>query len=104
MIKRKTARKRLRRTTKALWRWCRVNRHLPLQDQYGMLCQKLRGHFQYYGIRGNYRLLDVVRRQAEEAWRFWLSRRSPKSAISWERFQQLRKMFVLPTPKIVHSI
>jgi RNA-directed DNA polymerase len=104
VIKRKTARKRLRRTTKALWRWCRVNRHLPLQDQYGMLCQKLRGHFQYYGIRGNYRLLDVVRRQAEEAWRFWLSRRSHKSAISWERFQQLRKMFVLPTPKIVHSI
>src|SRR2546428_305725 len=104
VIKSKTARKRLRRTTQALWRWCRVNRHLPLQDQYGMLCQKLRGHFQYYGIRGNYRLLDVVRRQAEEAWRFWLSRRSHKSAISWERFQQLRKMFVVPTPKIVHSI
>jgi RNA-directed DNA polymerase len=47
VIKRKTARKRLRRTTKALWRWCRANRHLPLKDQYRMLCQKLRGHFQY---------------------------------------------------------
>jgi RNA-directed DNA polymerase len=104
VIKRKTARKRLRRTTKALWRWCRINRHLPLQAQYAMLCQKLRGHFQYYGIRGNYRLLDVVRRRAEEAWRFWLSRRSHKSAISWERFQQLRKVFVLPRPKIVHSL
>ena len=55
-------------------------------------------------MRGNSRLLDVVRRQAEEAWRFWLSRRSPKRAISWERFQQLRKMFVLPTPKIVHAL
>jgi hypothetical protein len=53
---------------------------------------------------GNYRLLDVVRRRAEEAWRFWLSRRSHKSAISWERFQQLRKVFVLPSPKIVHSL
>jgi RNA-directed DNA polymerase len=104
VIKRKTARKRLRRTTKALWRWCRINRHLPLQAQYAMLCQKLRGHFQYYGMRGNYRLLDVVRRRAEEAWRFWLSRRSHKSAISWERFQQLRKVFVLPRPKIVHSL
>jgi group II intron reverse transcriptase/maturase len=104
VIKRQTARKRLRRTTKALWRWCRINRHLPLHDQYAMLCQKLRGHFQYYGIRGNYRLLDVVRRRTEEAWRFWLSRRSHKSAISWERFQQLRKVFVLPRPKIVHSL
>jgi hypothetical protein len=41
VIKRKTARKRLRRMTKALWRWCRINRHLPLHDQYAMLCQKL---------------------------------------------------------------
>jgi hypothetical protein len=69
-----------------------------------MLCQKLRGHFQYDGIRGNYRLLDEVRQHAEKAWRYWLSRRSHKSAISWEKFQKLREVFVLPTPKIVHHI
>jgi len=33
-IKRRTAHKRLRRTTKSLWRWCRYTRHTPLQDQY----------------------------------------------------------------------
>jgi RNA-directed DNA polymerase len=104
VINRRTARKRLRRTKKSLWRWCRTNRHLPLQDQYRMLCQKLRGHFQYYGIRGNYRMLAEVHLHAEEAWRYWLSRRSNKSAISWEKFQKLRKVFVLPTPKIVHRL
>jgi group II intron reverse transcriptase/maturase len=104
VIHRRTARKRLRRTKKALWRWCRANRHLPLKDQYRRLCQKLRGHFQYYGIRGNYRLLSEVRRHAEEAWRYWLSRRSHKSAISWEKFQKLKEVFGLPTPKIVHQI
>ena len=104
VIHRRTARKRLRRTKKALWRWCRANRHLPLQDQYRMLCQKLRGHFQYYGIRGNYRLLSEVRQHTEQAWRYWLSRRSHKSAISWEKFQKLKAVFGLPTPKIVHQI
>ena len=104
VIKRKTARKRLRRTKKSLWRWCRVNRHLPLKDQYQMLCQKLRGHFQYYGIRGNSRKMAEVRYHAEEAWRYWLSRRSHKSAISWEKFQKLKKVFVLPAPKIVHQL
>jgi RNA-directed DNA polymerase len=104
VIKRKTARKRLRRTKKSLWRWCRANRHLPLKVQYRKLCQKLRGHFQYYGIRGNYRLLDEVRQHAEEAWRYWLSRRSRKRAISWEKFQKLKAMFGLPTPKIIHQI
>jgi len=104
VILRRTARKRLRRTKKALWRWCRANRHLPLKDQYRMLCQKLRGHFQYYGIQGNYRLLSEVRQHAEEAWRYWLSRRSHKSAISWEKFQKLKAVFGLPIPKIVHQI
>ncbi len=104
VIKRKTARKRLRRTKKALWRWCRVNRHLPLKDQHRMLCQKLRGHFQYYGIRGNSRMLADVRYHAEEAWRYWLSRRSHKSAISWEKFHKLKQVFVLPAPKLVHNI
>jgi RNA-directed DNA polymerase len=104
VIKRKTARKRLRRTKKALWRWCRANRHLPLKDQYRMLCQKLRGHFQYYGIRGNSRKMAEVRHHAEKAWQYWLSRRSHKRAISWEKFQKLKAVFGLPTPKIVHQI
>jgi hypothetical protein len=50
VLKRRTARKRLRRTKQSLWRWCRPNRHAPLQYQYHMLCQKLRGHFQYLGM------------------------------------------------------
>ncbi len=104
VIKRRTARKRLRRTQKALWRWCRANRHSPVKYQYQMLCLKLRGHFRYYGIRGNFRLLEEVRRSAERAWRYWLSRRSSKSAIGWEKFQRLLQTHVLPTPKIVHTI
>jgi len=104
VIKRRTARKRLRRTQKALWQWCRHNRHAPLQYQYRMLCVKLRGHFRYYGIRGNFPLLENVHRYAEKAWRYWLSRRSSKSAIDWEKFQKLLAIYVLPTPKIVHNI
>jgi hypothetical protein len=53
---RRTARKRRRRTKKSRWRWCRANRHAPAKYQYHMLCLKLRGHFRYYGMRGNYRL------------------------------------------------
>jgi hypothetical protein len=87
-----------------LWRWCRANRHAPLKYQYQRLCLKWRGHFRYDGIRGNFPLLAEVRRSAEQAWRYWLSRRSSKSAIGGEKFQRLRKAYVLPTPKIVHNI
>jgi RNA-directed DNA polymerase len=104
VIKRRTARKRLRRTKKSLWRWCRTHRHAPLKYQYQMLCSKLRGHVQYDGIRGNFRLLEEVRRFAEKAWQYWLSRRSSKRAIGWEKFEKLMRTYILPTPKTVHTI
>jgi RNA-directed DNA polymerase len=102
--KRRTASKRLRRTKKSLWRWCRTNRHAPLKYQDQMLGLKLRGHFRDSGMRGNFRLLAEVRRFAEQAWRYWLSRRSSKSASGWEKFQRLLQTYVLPTPTIVHTI
>lgn len=104
IIKRRTARKRLSRTLTALWKWCRTHRHLPMNEQYRILGQKLRGHYQYFGIRGNYQMLMKVYQQAERAWRYWLSHRSQKSAIPWERFKFFQEIFPLPQPRIVHPI
>jgi formylglycine-generating enzyme required for sulfatase activity len=74
VIKRTTAQKRLRRAMKAVWHWCRNHRHDPLREQYRRLSQKLQGHYQYDGIRGNYRKLEALYRSVERAWRYWLSR------------------------------
>ena len=104
VIKRKTAPKRLRRSMRNVWEWCRKNRHLPLREQYRMLCLKLNGHYQYYGIRGNFVMLWVLYRKAEKAWRYWLSHRSSKGGIPWEKFVMLRILYPLPMPRIVHSI
>ena len=104
VIKRKTARKRLKRTISRIWQWCRNNRHEPLKEQYRMLCLKLRGHYQYYGIRGNYRCLELLLWKAIRAWRYWLSRRSSKSYIQWEKFLRILARYPLPAPRIVHCI
>jgi hypothetical protein len=48
--------------TPCLWQWCRESRHMPLRPQSRSLCQKVRRHFQYYGIRGNSRRLETVSR------------------------------------------
>jgi hypothetical protein len=104
VIKRRTARKRLRRAMKSLWQWCRSNRHRPLKEQHRILCQKLRGHFQYYAIRSNYWLLEKFYRHAKNAWRYWLSRRSHTSYISWEKFERLLQRYALPRPRILHDI
>jgi group II intron reverse transcriptase/maturase len=46
VIKRRTAKTRLRRAMRAVWHWCRTHRHDPLRAQYRQLCQKLRGYYQ----------------------------------------------------------
>ena len=47
---------------------------------------------------------EEVRRYAEKAWQYWLSRRRSKSPMCWEKFQKLLQTYVFPTPRIVHNI
>ena len=89
----------------AIWTWCRENRHEPLNEQYRTLCAKLRGYYPYYGIRGNFKRLEVVFEHTERAWRYWLSRRSHKGHINWQKFvDSLRHKLPLPKPRIIHNI
>ena len=104
VIKKKTMRKRLSRFMKGMWRWCRDNRHEPLKEQHKTLSRKLRGHYQYYGVRSNYKALEVIFEFAEKSWRYWLSRRCHKGGIRWEKFEKIRVSFSLPKPMIVHNI
>lgn len=99
-IKRKTEGKRLRRTLGEFWRWCRDNRHRPHQEQYGSLCAKLRGYYQYYGVRCNSQCLDLVYYAATRAWRYWLNRRGGRK-MTWRAFGRMMAAYVLPRPKIV---
>ena len=104
VIQRRTSRKRMKRRQKSFWHWCRDNRHLPLAEQYATLCQKLRGFYQYAGIRGNYRAMESVLEALRRTWRYWLGRRSHKSMIPWDKFEKLLERSPLPKPRIIHNI
>lgn len=103
-IRRKTRRKRMLRALKAVWTWCRDHRHWSVPEQHRCLCAKLRGHYAYYGIRGNYKALEVVFEFAERAWKHWLGRRSRHGYLTWTDFEsKYRRDFPLPSPRIVHA-
>ena len=104
VIKRKTSAKKVRKTIQALREWCRENRHKDLNEQYRLLCSKLRGHFQYFGIRCNLRALEAVLHHAIRNWKYWLNRRSRKKAINWEKYGKLLERIPLPTPRIIHNV
>ena len=103
VIKRKTAKGRFRRGLKAIAEWCRAHRHFPMKEQLEALSRKLRGHYGYYGITGNAAALARFRDRVQVIWHKWLSRRS-NQRMTWERFNQLRKVFVLPPAIAIHSV
>jgi len=100
--KRKTEGKRLRRTLGECWRWCRDNRHRPPQEQYVILCAKLRGYYPYDGVRGNSPCLALVYSAATRAWRYWLHRRGGRK-MTWRAFGRRMAAYPLPRPKIVQG-
>ncbi len=104
VIKRKTAGKRLRRAMKAVWRWCKENRHIDINEQYEKLCLKLRGHYQYFGVRCNMRSLEVYLEHVRKSWKRWLGRRHRNGVIFWKQFEkQIGSRFPLPKPRIIHN-
>lgn len=104
-VKRRTASDRFQRAVKKLGMWCREVRHWKVRDQHKKLSQKLRGHYQYYGITGNSAALQRFLLEAKRTWMKWLFRRgqrNPKGGWGW--FAKLLKHYPLPPAKVVHSI
>jgi group II intron reverse transcriptase/maturase len=104
MVQRKTSSRRLTRALTNIRAWCRANRHSPVRDQHRTLTRKVRGHYNYYGITGNYDALARYVYEVRRAWRFWLSRRSQRGMLPWDRFNQLLVVYPLPPPRVVHSV
>jgi group II intron reverse transcriptase/maturase len=103
VVKRRTIRKRLNRTICRYNDWCRLHRHMSIKEQWKALSIKLKGYYQYFGIRGNYDSLHWVYFTLKKTWRRWLGRRSQKGHISWEKFDTIFAHFPLPKPRIVHK-
>ena len=99
----KTIAKRLRRGLKAIGDWCREHRHDPVSEQQKALNAKLRGHYQYYGRRSNYRSIGQFYRRVQRIWKEWLGRRTRGKRLTWERFKEILHQFPLLPPRITHA-
>jgi group II intron reverse transcriptase/maturase len=100
----KTRKARLQRMIDRIYHWCRTHRHLSIPEQHAALGRRLRGHYNYFGVNGNNRSLAILDKQAQKAWFKWLQRRSQRTRLTAERFEDLLRDFPLPRPRIVVSI
>lgn len=103
--RKKTSSKKMRRSLKEMHLWCKKHRHKALEWQFTKLCQKLQGHYAYYGVTGNYRSVAEFRHLVIRIWRHWLNRRSRKrDGMGWNRFHVLLTgKFQFQPARIVHK-
>jgi len=103
VVKHKTSKSRFARAIKKVALWCKRHRHQPVAVQHQALTAKVRGHYQYFGITGNYRALARFVRQVEWAWFKWLGRRSDSASRLWTDFARTMRRYPLPAPRIARS-
>ena len=100
-IRRRTDPKRLRRSLHDLTDWARSSRHHPVAQYLGELSDKLRGHYRYFGVPGNSRMIGAFHREALRIALKWLRRRGRKQRLNGWRFYALLEVHGVPAPRIV---
>ncbi|WP_255586172.1 reverse transcriptase domain-containing protein [Wolbachia endosymbiont of Tribolium confusum] len=101
----KTSKINLARKLKEIKEWLKTTRNrICLKDWWQILKAKLRGHYNYFGISGNYRWLSKFEWAVNKLTFKWINRRSQKKSMTWEQFMNYKQVNPLPKPKICFSL
>lgn len=102
VLKRRTARNKYRAAIAGFTQWCKKHCRLPTAQLFAKLNQKLRGYWNYYGLRGNYESLSDYFYHVTRILLKRLNRRSQHKSYTWTSFGALLKDFPLIKPRICH--
>jgi RNA-directed DNA polymerase len=100
---RKTQRQRVSKGLKALGARLRTLRIEGTGAMQEYVCLHLRGHIQYFGVRGNSRSVRTYVYRVERLLFKWINRRSQRRSFNWPPYHDwIRSWF--PRPRIVHAL
>jgi group II intron reverse transcriptase/maturase len=100
-VRRRTSPKKLHGSVRAFTEWIKENRNSRITTLMKALNRKLRGYWNYYGVRGNSESLSYFYNQSLQLLFKWLNRRSQKQSYTWDGFKAMLRMFAIPSPRIV---
>jgi hypothetical protein len=103
LVGRRTIAKRFRKKIGELKQWLKAQRNLlKLHDLWKVIAAKLRGHYQYYGVSGNYRGIYRYYYCTIKLVFKWLNRRSQRKSFNGVQFTKYLEQYPLPKPFIAH--
>ena len=100
----RTASRKLNAAMNHITQWCKDNRHQHVAWQARYLNAVLRGHYHYYGVTHNYPSINAFYRHVQWAWRRYLSRRSQRAELSWEKFHRMLERYPLEPPRLPKAV
>ena len=102
-VKRRTATKKLRAGILKMTEWVKKHRHQKLRRTMKTLKAKLQGTWNYYGIIGNHRRMQLFYDTTCRTLHKWLNRRSQRKSMTWPTFKRMLERFQVPRPRIVEK-
>ena len=102
LVTMRTSKQKFRAALAAILSWIKKDRsRLGTGALLTKLKQKLQGHWNYYGVSGNYEMLSKFHRQAIRMIFKWLNRRTQKKSCNWAGFKEMLTHFKVPRPRII---
>jgi RNA-directed DNA polymerase len=102
-VKRRTATKKHLGAIKRMTEWVKEHRDRKLSQMMKTLRAKLQGTWNYYGLIGNIRRMQLLYEATCRALYKWLNRRSQKRSLRWSALRQMLTRFQVPRPRIVEQ-
>ncbi len=103
-VKRRTSQNKFRTKLKVFKEWIKLNRTLKVKILIDKINIKLVGHYRYYGVTDNWRMMAQFRHEVKMLLYLWLNRRSQRKSYTWQRFDRLIENNPLRQPKIYVNI
>lgn len=101
----KTSKDNLSRKLKEIKEWLkRIRNQLRLKEWWPVLKSKLTGHYNYFGVSGNYRCLQKFYDQVLFTVFKWINRRSQKKSMNFDQYLNYLQWNPLPTPRICYAM
>lgn len=100
-LKVRTSKKKFKKSYEAFKTWLKANRSIKKKELFKTLNQKLRGYYNYYGIKGNSISIGRFYLQIIKQLFKWLNRRSQKRSYTWQGFNETLNYYGIEKPRIV---
>jgi RNA-directed DNA polymerase len=100
-VKIRTSRSKLRQSIKNVKEWIKTNRHKKRCEIFKELNVKLRGYYNYYGLKGNHKGLSEFYWIVLQSLHKWLNRRSQRKSYTVEKFVKVLEYYKIQKPRIM---